>query len=86
MVIRENQADSHSAVERRKSGVFLIEFNRERPGVVTHRRRLFPAVAFFFVSLIGLRQPPNGQSKRDWPEASSIRGHPDRSHGEERPG
>jgi len=55
VVVGEDQLDSHSAVERGQRGVLLIDFDRQSAGVISHRRRFFPAVMFFFVSLVRLR-------------------------------
>ena len=55
MVVRQDQVDSGSAVKRAERGVFLVEFEAQRSGVVAHRRCLFPSVMLFFISLVGLR-------------------------------
>src|SRR5262245_58239350 len=55
MVFGEYQADSDSTLKRGQRGVLLINLHRQRPGVISHRRRFFPAVMFFFISLVSFR-------------------------------
>src|SRR5262249_31544195 len=78
VIVGENQIDSHSTVERSQRGEFLIEFNRERPGVITHRGCFFPAMRRLFVAFVSLRPPRCGQSKQDSRAASSTLSRPDK--------
>src|SRR6266508_4209892 len=60
VVVGENQIDSNSHVEGRESGKFLPDLNRQGAGVVTHRRRFFPAVVNSLIALVRLRDDTAG--------------------------